>query len=589
MAYLIKYGIINCLYREWREKIVDRKYRRKSDLIISGYLISVLGMLLILGIIIMNRVQSNESIQQRTYKNVTADWSLDREGLEAADVKKLGQYMDAEKGVLSMYYQLPEMNADVSLVYRSKDVYTRVLVGEEVIYETNVYESKYYNKSPGNLWNVMTVNSKYSGACLELQVIMVYDTDALTIDSIMMGDKADIILGLFADNISGIVISLLMLLLGIGLIVVDLLPSYGKAKKNHSLVWIGSFAIVTGGWSLLETNVIQFCVKDMRILQLINNMFMLLDGMPLLLYLNSEYKVFKNRLLRILAYINVTYLLICVVIQLEGTWDLHHMLLGGILLMVAIDIVLVIWVVKMLIQLKKQKKPLFQSALQITGLCFLWFFTVFETIRSLNVDRMDRAGLIRVGMLILCLCFAISSQVETYKIVEQGLKYDLISKLAYSDGLTGLGNRTAYLEQLDEYASPESDIKSLGIVYLDVNNLKTVNDNQGHELGDDLIQIAAHIISDSFGHYGKAYRIGGDEFCVLMTGINISEKYKKGLLIFKELITEANLAKWYPYPIQIAHGFSVCKEFTREKIDEAIAIADSEMYQNKQEIKKAEA
>ena len=55
-------------------------------------------MLLILGIIIMNRVQSNESIQQRTYKNVTADWSLDREGLEAADVKKLGQYMDAEKG-----------------------------------------------------------------------------------------------------------------------------------------------------------------------------------------------------------------------------------------------------------------------------------------------------------------------------------------------------------------------------------------------------------------------------------------------------------------------------------------------------------
>lgn len=564
---------------------MNRKYKSRSKTIISTYLLGLLGMLLIIGIIIIDREERSETIQEITYKNVTADWTLDREGLEAADVKKLGEYMDEEKGILSLYYQLPEMNADISLVYRSKDVYTRVLVGEDVIYETEVYDSKYYNKSPGNLWNVLTVNSKYSGACLELQIIMVYDTDALTVDSMLLGDKADIILGLFADNMYGIVVSLLMLLLGVGLIVVDLLPSYGRAKKNHSILWIGLFALITGGWSLLETNVIQFCVKDMRILQLINNMFMVVDSMPLLLYLNSEYKVFQNRILRILAYINTGYILLCVFIQLEGTWDLHHMLLGGILIMVAIDIVTYIWVTKMLIKLKKENKPIFQCAMQITGLCSLWFFTVFETVRSLNVDRMDRSGLIRVGMLIMCLCFAISSQVETYKIVEQGLKYDLVTKLAYSDGLTGLGNRTAYLEQLDEYVNPESNIKSLGIIYLDVNNLKTVNDNQGHEMGDNLIQIASHIISDSFGHYGKAYRIGGDEFCVFITGINIEEKYKKGLLVFNELITEANLAKWYPYPIQIAHGFSICQEFTRDKIDEAIAIADSEMYHNKQEIK----
>ena len=564
---------------------MNRKYKSRCKTIITTYLLGLLGMLLIIGIIIIDREERSETIQEITYKNVTADWTLDREGLEAADVKKLGEYMDEEKGILSLYYQLPEMNADVSLVYRSKDVYTRVLVGEDVIYETEVYDSKYYNKSPGNLWNVLTVNSKYSGACLELQIIMVYDTDALTVDSMLLGDKADIILGLFADNMYGIVVSLLMILLGVGLIVVDLLPSYGRAKKNHSILWIGLFALITGGWSLLETNVIQFCVKDMRILQLINNMFMVVDSMPLLLYLNSEYKVFENRILRILAYINTGYILLCVFIQLEGTWDLHHMLLGGIIIMMAIDIVTYIWVTKMLIKLKKENKPIFQCAMQITGLCSLWFFTVFETVRSLNVDRMDRSGLIRVGMLIMCLCFAISSQVETYKIVEQGLKYDLVTKLAYSDGLTGLGNRTAYLEQLDEYVNPESNIKSLGIIYLDVNNLKTVNDNQGHEMGDNLIQIASHIISDSFGHYGKAYRIGGDEFCVFITGINIEEKYKKGLLVFNELITEANLAKWYPYPIQIAHGFSICQEFTRDKIDEAIAIADSEMYHNKQEIK----
>lgn len=564
---------------------MDRNYTKKSNFIMCIYLLGLLGMLFIIGIITIDRKERSESIKEITYKNITADWSLDKEGLKPVDVKKLGEYMDEEKGVLSMYYQLPQMDADVSLVYRSKDVYTRVLVGEELLYETEVYDSKYYNKSPGNLWNVMTINSKYSNQYLELQIIMVYDTNAITTDAILIGDKADIILELFAKNIVGIAISLLLMILGVVLAVIDCLPSYGKAKKNHSLLWLGLFALLTGAWCLLETNVIQFCVKDMRIIQLINNMVMIVDSMPLLLYLNSEYKIFRNRIVRIMAYINISYILLCVCVQLEGTWDIHNLLLFGVLFMRFIDIVMFVWVVKMFIRLKKEKKPLLQCSLLIAGLSFLWFFSIFETLRSLNVDRMDRAGLIRVGMLIMCFCFATSSQMEAYKIVEQGLKYELMSKLAYSDGLTGLGNRTAYLEQLDEYADSESNIKSLGIIYLDVNNLKTVNDNQGHELGDDLIQMAAHIISDSFGHYGKAYRIGGDEFCVLMAGINIKEKYTKGLLTFKELIKEANLAKWYPYPIQIAHGFSICEEFTREKIDEAIAIADSEMYHNKQEIK----
>ena len=202
------------------------------------------------------------------------------------------------------------------------------------------------------------------------------------------------------------------------------------------------------------------------------------------------------------------------------------------------------------------------------------------------MDRMDRAGLIRVGMLLLCLFFALSSQIEAYKIIEQGLKYDLISRLAYSDGLTGLGNRTAYLEQLDEYENNENIFIQLGIVYLDVNNLKAVNDRQGHEFGDELIKIAASIIADSFGQFGKAYRVGGDEFCVLMTGADVKENYEKGREIFRQLIDEANQAQWYPFKVQVAHGFAVCDKFTREKMDEAIAAADSRMYENKMELKR---
>lgn len=550
------------------------------------YVLGLLGMLSIIVVICMSRQGQAQPEAEKTYQNISASWTLDLEGRQPVDVRKLGEYMDEEKGVLSIYYQLPELQSDVSLIYRSKDVYTRVLSDGEMIYETSVYDSKLYNRSPGNLWNILTIPSAYSSKCLELQIFMVYDTSAVTVDSLLLGDKADIILGLLGDNLFGIVVSALLILIGVVLIVVELLPSYGYARKNHSLFWVGVFALLTGVWSLIETNVLQFCVEDMRILQLIDNMLMVVDSMPLLMYLDSEYQIFKHRGMRILGYLNAGYILLCVALQYSTFRDLHHMLKGAILTMMVTDFVLFIWVVRMVFKLKKEKKLMMNCILQIVGVFCLWFLGIFESLRSMHADRMDRAGLVRVGMLLLCLFFAFSSQMEAHRIMEQGLKYDLISKLAYSDGLTGLGNRTAYLEQLEAYEQNEKIFIRLGIVYLDVNNLKKVNDQQGHEFGDELIRIAASIIADSFGHYGKAYRIGGDEFCVLMTGIDVEENYEKGKAVFRQLIDEANQAEWYTFKVQVAHGFAVCDDFTREKIDEAITIADSRMYEDKQELKR---
>lgn len=559
---------------------------RGNKIITFLYMLGLLGMISILVAIGISRKEPSQKMNEETYQDITAEWTLDREGTQVADIKKLGEYMDVETGVLSLYYQLPELDKDVSLVYRSKDVYTRVLIDEEVVFETAAYESRFYNRSPGNLWNVLNVNSKYSGKCIELQIIMVYDTDAITVDSLLMGDKADIILGLFADNMFGIVISLLLIVLGVVLVVVDFLPSNGRVKKHHGLWWVGIYAFMTGVWSLIETNVVQFCVNDMRILQLIDNMIMMLDTMPLILYLNSEYKILKNKIMRVLAYISIGYILLCVGLQYSGIKDLHHMLNGGLYIMIITNIVMCTWLICRFFKLRKEKKSAYNCLLMFIGLSSSSFCSIFETIRSMQVDRMDRAGLIRIGMLVLCVCFAIGSQIDTYKIIEQGLKYDFIRNLAYSDGLTGLGNRTAYLEKLEVYENNSKEDMQLGIVYLDVNNLKMVNDSQGHDCGDELIRAAAKIIEDSFGKFGKSYRIGGDEFCVLIVGTDVQSQYESGLVTFQQLIHEENKADLHTFEVQIAHGFTVCTEFTKEKIEESIAIADSEMYQNKAELKR---
>lgn len=564
---------------------MKNKERLAGRLIASMYVLGLLGMFCV--VIGVHFTRQSDMVEDGVsdYINISSDWTLDREGTMQADLGRLGEYMDEDTGILSIYHRLPDMKGDESLVYRSKDVYTKLLVDDTVVYETNVYDSKFYNRSPGNLWNVAKFHADSSGRLVEMQIYMVYDTNAVTVDSTLWGDKTDIILTFCKEKIFGVAVSLLMMIIGLVLIAFDLMPAYIHARKRHGMVWLGLYAALIGVWSLIETNAVQFFADDMRILQLIDNMIMIVGSMPLLLYLNCEYQIFKFRFMRLFCYADAAYILVSATMQLSGGNDLHGLLPGAMLTMVVSCVTLLVWVVFRLKNMVKGHQPILNYVLQLSGLCSLWISALLEMMRYSQSDHMDRAGYLRVGMLVFIICLAVSSQLETYRLLENGLKFDIISSLAYSDGLTGLGNRTAYLEQLEAYASGEMGISKLGIVFLDVNNLKKVNDNQGHEKGDELITVAARIISDSFGKLGKSYRIGGDEFCVLMTGLGLQDMYERGLLEFQKLVDEANKAKWYTYEIQIANGFSICDMIERQKIDEAVMAADGAMYANKKMLK----
>ena len=208
-----------------------KRLMRENKLIQILYAIGMVGMLSILLLICITKEEYAVTEKDVTYIDITKYWTIDKDGNRTVDILDLGEYMDEDVGKLSIYFQLPKLEEDISLVYRSKDVYTKVLIDDEIVYQTKVYESEFYNESPGNLWNVLTINSKYSEKCVELQIFMLYDTHTITVDSILFGDKADIILGIVQNNLFGIIISLVLSLAGVVFMMVDFLPSYEISKK----------------------------------------------------------------------------------------------------------------------------------------------------------------------------------------------------------------------------------------------------------------------------------------------------------------------------------------------------------------------
>lgn len=99
--------------------------------------------------------------------------------------------------------------------------------------------------------------------------------------------------------------------------------------------------------------------------------------------------------------------------------------------------------------------------------------------------------------------------------LEQRDQQRYLQQLSYHDMLTHLRNRNSYIETLNAWK--QTKLERVGCIYIDLNGLKQTNDNLGHKAGDQLICRMADILKALFPQ--KAYRIGGDEFVVILHGI----------------------------------------------------------------------
>ena len=167
---------------------------------------------------------------------------------------------------------------------------------------------------------------------------------------------------------------------------------------------------------------------------------------------------------------------------------------------------------------------------------------------------------------------------------EAEYRRELISanEKAMSDELTGVKNMNAYQET---ESSVQRDINAgscqpFAVLICDLNNLKKINDTQGHKAGDEYIRSACRMICHIFAH-SPVYRIGGDEFAVLLRGNDYSQRDALFLKLRDKVKENFNIEN---APV-IASGIADYDPGRHNKVSEVFELADSRMYENKKELK----
>ncbi len=143
------------------------------------------------------------------------------------------------------------------------------------------------------------------------------------------------------------------------------------------------------------------------------------------------------------------------------------------------------------------------------------------------------------------------------------------------DALSGVSSRYAYADDMERYRKMTALPDTFTVFALDLNGLKTVNDTEGHDAGDELIIGAARCIEKAVGGAGKCYRTGGDEFVVIT---QTEREQAEEVLRRLEEVTGQWSSEKVAFTMSIAAGYARAEDHHGLTVEELAKKADQAMY-----------
>lgn len=166
----------------------------------------------------------------------------------------------------------------------------------------------------------------------------------------------------------------------------------------------------------------------------------------------------------------------------------------------------------------------------------------------------------------------IGVSVFTKDVTQQKRYEEHITRLSYYDAITNLYNRHYFQKVISELDPNKTKIT---IISLDVNGLKVINDTFGHDMGDKLIIHVAKILKENFKENSYIFRMGGDEFTIILIDVDRNHAQRK----MEKIIKSFNKDKFMQMTIFVSYGIS--SNENQESIAELLKSSEEEMYKQK--------
>ncbi len=371
------------------------------------------------------------------------------------------------------------------------------------------------------------------------------------------------------------VISFLNVCLGI------ILMCYGMLMRKRTnvgtaMIYLGIFTVLVGVWSISDSGITAILMNNRADNSFVSYVSLALVGMPFVMFVHCYLQPKDKYIYKAVLALNIVVMFAVFLLQAFEIKDMKQTLIMIHIGMVAAFLYLPFGIIRMLRRRIITRRFWVTVCSLLTVLPPLAYSLYMYYSGSHNVNSYAN-----VFIFVFIAIFAVDVSRSIMKDIEAGKKAAIYKELAVKDMLTGCYNRNAYRHDTENW----EELDGVLLVTCDLNNLKQCNDTLGHTYGDQYIIDSANILKKIFLKYGKLYRIGGDEFVVI-----IPDSKRCSIEAMLANMTEEqrlyNEESEY-ISMHIACGYAEYDSSVDSNMEDIRIRADERMYEHKRELKAA--
>jgi diguanylate cyclase (GGDEF)-like protein len=449
-----------------------------------------------------------------------------------------------------------------------------VAIGGNIIYSHDLREED--GSIPyASLWHYIPVPADSDG--LELTVFLSTPFEAMSgkVNEIYYGSYHGVNAHILINHGQGLIVGILTLVIGLAIVFISL---FVDKIKDNDVVYLGLFAIILSLWMISESRAMQFFIDSQYILGGLSYYALALLAIPMAVYLKrnilKDYvKIFHG----VIIYWMLLFIGVVVLQELDILGFFESVVITQISLLVSVLLTFVLLILNLKKHPKNQPTKTFLAYFAVfTGIAFFEFISFI--LEDFDLISVFVQGIVVIFMVVLFSRYILILNRNYHIRVER----ETLEKMAYIDKLTGSKNRHAFEEDLELLFNHPQSKKQLKIVYFDFDDLKNINDNFGHDVGDQILKDGYLLIENTFGELGKCYRIGGDEFSCIFVGIS-NKLYQQQATLFNQQVVEYNQDKDYEF--RVSYGIAAYQPDKDVKPKDLVKRADHKMYLEKEKNK----
>lgn len=449
-------------------------------------------------------------------------------------------------------------------------------INHQIIYQYPFENDYLLSETPGYNWNFISL--PYSENNITIDISSPYSNYGNRAMTFYVGNIASITSYILTSSLSSFLVCVVIFCFGICMTGYWFVTNR-KTNMQKSILYLGIFAILLSIWSINETSIMTLLMRNNIVSVYISFLTLMLLPFAFSLFVKCFYEE-DNLKWDIFHIINLIQIITCIFLQIFRIYDFRQTLWSTHLMF------LILTILTLSSSLRHIKSGV-HAKRAITHIVCIFVCAIALATDMINFYKItkDSNHIGRLSFLLYFIVLGMTASKESAILMKLGKKANVYQHLAFTDQMTQLKNRTAFNNDFKEFMNKPSDIV---IFDFDLNSLKQINDTQGHSLGDQYIIRSAQIIKDVFSCVGSCYRVGGDEFVVIIENsslINIPlylNRLEWNIDLFnKEEQTSFNM--------DIAYGFAVYDSNLDTDLEDTYNRADKEMYKNKMQKKAAYA